>query len=394
MIAKQDKESSVVTDMPSSTPSIAADMPSKTPSIPVVQPIQIAPPSHAPKPVSSPASSPTPSPAPSPAPSRSELTSAPSEASKFTYVILPDMDIKLSVSGSLKEEDLESSLRSFINETLMSTAQSLGNITSVNTSVTLSLVTARRRLQVTAMVATVSGNVTFSGEISEEKAPTTEKLRRVLESYFANWGGNDLEERLSDSNIVVSDVEVLLDGELVESSSPDESPSNGVAQKQDTISGDSVGLIAGLVLGSLVFVFSLAFVFYRRREDAKLEAMVTTPATSPSRSRAEASALPDDFDPNLFAVDSPSLSGLSMEDSLFTSGNTSDEHNAQTYDPTRLDKVISDAMEFVDQHQDDEDEYVASDEETSKASQHTPPKKNEDTETPSETGRDPDFYFA
>jgi hypothetical protein len=37
---------------------------------------------------------------------------------------------------------------------------------------------------------------------------------------------------------------------------------------------------------------------------------------------------------------------------------------------------------------------VASDEEASKASQLTPPTRNEDNETPPETQRDPDFFFA
>jgi hypothetical protein len=310
-----------------------------------------------------------PSPAPvqpSLAPSESLPTLAPSEAIKLTKVDLPAMDIEFKISGSPEGMDeLESTLASFIRDTVWSTAHNLGNMTSVVINVKISAMSARRRLQINMMNASVSGFVYFSGETTASK----EKLKRVLESYFANWGENDLEERLTDGNIVVSDVEVLLDGELVESVSSESTPSNNVSQNPEPPDTVSAGLIAGLVVGCVVFVTSLAYVFYQRRQDGKLEAMVTTPMSSPSRSRG-GGATPDDLDAEFFPVDAPSLSGLSMEDSILTtSNNSSEESNAKNYDPKRLDRVISSAKNFVERHQ---HEGYESDEEISKLSRRTP----------------------
>jgi hypothetical protein len=307
------------------------------------------------------------------------ISPAPSRSVVLTKVFLPVMEIGFTVDGEqVIEEEIAAAITVFIEETVVSNANILGMISSVEVNVKVSPAIERRRLREIQMVAVVDGFTYFEGDTY----PSTDRLAEVLKAYFANWGDTDLEDYLSTDDVRMKDVEVILNGEFVKNVNTDPTDINQSIPQEESgmVKSPPIVLIAGVSFGCVAFVAALALVFYQRRKhgnqsktnsNGKKEYLVLTPLSSPSRSRSGWSEQPHEIDPPFFAggADEQSMSGISIEDYLCTS-NT--QKTPELYDTKRLDKVFSNALEFVERHQEENSAYVPSDEEVSNDSDFIP----------------------
>jgi hypothetical protein len=370
---KNDKGTTSPTTAPSTTPTPASFSPSrlptqvpksrtptKAPSIPLVE---------SPSPVV-----------------KTTVSSAPSWSIPLVTVLLPEMEIGFKVIGSqVNAQVLEIDIATFLRKTILSNANILGNMTSVDVDVKASPRYSNRRLQEMEMVAEISGFAYFVGDWY----PSTKRLGKVLEAYFANWGTGDLVDFLThDAVLDVTNMEVFVAGILVPNFNAKNSTSDSanLQPKSETNGSLNAGLIAGLVIGCFVFVVSLVVVLRTRTVANKEERLVATPMSSPSRSRGGYGSPQGDLDADFFPVDTPSLSGISLDDSLLTSSTPeSTERRPQQYDPKRLDRVITNALQFVEKHQDEKgenDEHPLPDDEGSACNEHPSPEKATHVEMP------------
>jgi hypothetical protein len=126
------------------------------------------------------------------------------------------------------------------------------------------------------MMAEISGFANFVGDWY----PSTKRLGKVLEAYFANWGTGDLVDYLThDAVVEVTNMDVFVAGILVPNLNTKNS--QNLEPKNDANSSVNAGLIAGLVIGCFVFVVSLVVVLRTRTTSNKEERLVATPMSSP-----------------------------------------------------------------------------------------------------------------
>ena len=355
---------------PASTP--MGPQPTAAPSgAPVVAPSDS--PSGAP--VAAPSDSPSGAPVapPSDSPTRAS-TSTPSGFAVLTLVFLPRMDIRFTVVGEqVIEADLEAEINDFVKTTVISQTNILGKIRNVGVNVKVLPANERRRLRETQMDASVTGFIYFEGDTY----PTTDRLVEVLNAFFANWGEGDLEKHLTTDDIQVKDLDVSFNGEFDNNEDTEPPDYQRIPQKEsEPDNSPSTALVVGLSVGCVAFVAALALLFYQRRRHGKKESLAPTPMSSPSRSRQSKQSF--EIDSHFFeGVDDVSLSGISMEGSMYTSNTPvnpikpiNSGYNSDLYDTTRLDKVISSALEFAAQHQGVNGAHVPSDEEVSSDSDH------------------------
>jgi hypothetical protein len=317
------------------------------------------PPSFRPAPLPTTAPTSRPSITPSTPPS---LSFTPPKAPVATQVALPEMEIAFRVTeGPVIAQNLENDIIIFVKDVVVSNAKILGDLDRVELAVSVSA-DGRRRLE-EKLKATLEGSAYFYGDVF----PSTDRLSEVLTAYFANWGDADLEDYLTNGEVQVQGVEVSIDGELVQSLSPDNVDPDRIIPSEtggNDNGGVSTGLIIGLVAGCLVLLSALALVYVQRRKGNKgSKKYNSTPMSSPTRRSRSTGSPPADIDPEEFEVDAQSFSGISMDDgSLYTAGTPNSKEyyppnyqdSATEYDPIRLDKVISGARDFVATHEGDD----------------------------------------
>mmetsp|Transcript_19840 Transcript_19840/g.32915 ORF Transcript_19840/g.32915 Transcript_19840/m.32915 type:complete len:569 (+) Transcript_19840:2-1708(+) len=296
---------------------------------------------------------------------------APSMALVVSRVFLPKMEFEFRVTeGPVVKRDLETEIRLFIKDVVVSNAKILGELSGVELDVSVSL-HGRRRLEA-KLVANLAGAAFFEGD----PYPSSERLKEVLTAYFANWGDADLEDHLTSGNVQVQGVKVTIDGELVESLSPDTNTNRAIPNEEggNDSKGVSPGLAIGLVIGCTLVAGALVLAYAQRRKKGKAgkdegPSPNSTPMSSPSRKYPGGleAPPPEEISPtNFHGRDDLSFSGISMDDrSLYTDGtprskgmypHSSQNSDTKQYDHTRLDKVISGAHDFVATHEEDHEE--------------------------------------
>eukprot|EP00548_Thalassiothrix_antarctica_P008066 CAMPEP_0194151546 /NCGR_PEP_ID=MMETSP0152-20130528/48638_1 /TAXON_ID=1049557 /ORGANISM="Thalassiothrix antarctica, Strain L6-D1" /LENGTH=628 /DNA_ID=CAMNT_0038855423 /DNA_START=434 /DNA_END=2320 /DNA_ORIENTATION=+ len=321
-------------------------------------------------------------------------------------VSLPSMEFRLTgIVGLVTIEHFRAGLVDFVKKTVQSNAKILGDITDVDLDVSiLENDYERRTLFGEELVLLIEGDLYFRGDTY----PTTERMTEVLNSYFANWGCADLRDYLRTDQVRLRKIEVLLDGEIVESVAfqqqyppmfkSDESiirNNNKMhSQNQNKDEIPSWVLILGLISGCIALVVAISLVYWQRKTndmDRRLlqqqqqwqERTSKIQEESPETSSIKSS---HEFDKTNIIIPSPSgvvsFSGVSMEDSIYTSsgisgfssGITSNnagdittdlsyEENSQggdsQYNTKRLNKVIASVQEFVAAHGDNiEDKWT------------------------------------
>jgi hypothetical protein len=267
-----------------------------------------------------------------------------------SIVPMPKVEIMFRLTAStFILSDIELELVAFMKQTLLSNQHILGNITLMELKAKVAPATKRRRLEI-KMNAVMEGTILFS----KNKKPSTEEITKVLFSYFSNWGNEELQNYLTDDQITVTDVEIVIEGKIIGGTEKSIAGSQSLpASNSGKVNVAFIGLVVAIVIACGVCFLALSFLLrlkkMRRRKPEELE---ITPLSSPSRSQSNNEVVSKDRQPNVVENDSRSLSGVSLEDSLYTSNshNTTNK-SVSDYDPKRLDRVISKAKEFVMNHE-------------------------------------------
>jgi hypothetical protein len=204
----------------------------------------------------------------------------------------------------------------------------------------------------------VGGSVYFN--VEERDAPTSANLGELLKTYFGFWGDDDLIKELARGNVTVQNLELIINGVVIESQ---ESNPSGTVNSPESSSNDArnaAGLIAGLLIGCIALLGAVALLVWQRRMNGERDDMNSQNAVDSraplSGPQASARSLPRMESATAAAQaggDNDSHGGVvSLEDSLYTSA-TDQVYNPilgtgpDEYDAKRLDRVISNAHNYV-----------------------------------------------
>ena len=306
----------------------------------------------------------SPSTSPSGNPVTPSLTPSMKPSLGLSEVMIPVLLIDFDINGYFEQAVLESKLRNFMIEVITSQARTLGDLAEVDLQVSTKVGSGnvqRTSVSNSKVNATIEGSAFF--HVDTNPAPTGERLAEKLITYFSFWGDDDLIQSLARDNFTVSNLEVSTNGEFISNAGGKNSGVTNVAVPSNASngSGTSAWLIAGLTIGCAVFVAAFAILVWQRRlRNARSSnsishvAVGSTPMTGAS---PRSSSRLDGTPPSPQADNSYSDEGMvSLEDSLYTTETDqvylpSKGMNDQ-YDAKRLDKVISNAYNFVAKHED------------------------------------------
>jgi hypothetical protein len=272
-------------------------------------------------------------------------------------VEMPEMEIDFDGIGDFEPESLEADLKAFLEEYIASNSENLGDLDNVELEVSVEINGGAIRLVdfPNRVDVTVGGSVYFN--VEERDAPTSANLVELLETYFGSSGDDDLIQELGRGAIMVQNLELLINGVVIaeQETFPSSSPvSSGFDAKKDA------GLIAGLVIGCIAFLVAVALLVRQRRinrERDDVNSQLAVDSRAPlSAPQATARSLPRMESATVAAHsgdDNESHGGMiSLEDSMYTS-TTDQVYNPilgtapDEYDAARLDRVISNAHNFV-----------------------------------------------
>jgi len=303
-------------------------------------------------------------------------------------VSLPKMQFRLSgIVGFVTEDHFRLGLADFIEKTVKANAKILGDVVYIDLDVSI-LDDERKRMLGEELTVLVEGDSYFGGDIY----PTTDRMTEVLNAYFANWGNADLRDHLTSDQVRVRNIDIILDDELVEKVHFQQQPQTSEIEESNNSNNEVLSrnqqdeevptwvLIVGLILGCIALGVAVSLVYWQRKtshmdqrshQQRGRPPKIISPATSPSKSSHDMEEadiiipeLPEDA-----SFSGVSMSGLSMEDSIYTSGGisrVSSSHNVAVdlsfeesscgdqYNTKRLEKVIANAQEFVVTHRGDE----------------------------------------
>eukprot|EP00542_Grammatophora_oceanica_P021327 CAMPEP_0194038732 /NCGR_PEP_ID=MMETSP0009_2-20130614/10935_1 /TAXON_ID=210454 /ORGANISM="Grammatophora oceanica, Strain CCMP 410" /LENGTH=462 /DNA_ID=CAMNT_0038681325 /DNA_START=130 /DNA_END=1518 /DNA_ORIENTATION=+ len=309
-------------------------------------------------------------------PSSAPIPTTSSPTGPLVQVRMPEMELTLRIVGnSVDPEAVSTSLGTFVQESVVNSVSTFPGFASAVIDVDVqTFSTGRRKLQGrTIVMAEAKGEIFFTSD-SQQPTPTEKDLESVLVTYFSYWGDDDLETNLQESNgYIVDDMEIVIDGKVVDGvpagNGSDEGNPNGLTDEGRQRVGASPGLIAGLVIGCVALFVSILLLVWQRRKDklkaaeqmatdtsliaigggdTSLDAAPLMEAASNGTSPKHVSSLGGDDDQLSFG-------GISLEDSIYTT-NTMEQNNPPSlldntmeasYDAKRLDKVISDAHNYV-----------------------------------------------
>lgn len=267
------------------------------------------------------------------------------------------MVITLNITDAVVDSGkLGRDIETFVNNTVSSNAIILGDLTSVDMTVIVSQVARRRRLQQEQVWAsTVTGVAYFQGQV-----PTPGRLTDVLDTYFSSWGDDDLKDFLARDGMQISGVGISINGKTVTTNSPVSNAREPVSESTTTSPG--AGLIAGLVIGCVALVVALGLIAWQRQRYNQTKGIMEDDDDDDDELQGHTVNVErkDHIPGQTITRDAEdmSFSAISLEESLYTS-NTEDIFNPtqrapDQYDAARLDKVISNAHQFVASHEDEE----------------------------------------
>ena len=304
---------------------------------------------------------------PSISPSLPQPTTMPSTKPSLglTEVKVPLIEISFDAMGGIATKSLRSDLKGFLEMVIKSKESSLGDLDSVELTVKVTIndgAVSQTSIANKVDVTTVDGSSWAYFNTEAKPAPTSEQFIEVLKTHFGFLGDDDLLIFLSRGNITVTNLNISVNNVLVaniEGSNP--TVSNAVINSnENSDTKKRIGLIVGLAVGCVCLVAALVILLWQRRvvmeRDENMSGYTEgdvqqIPPSTRSIPRNDVELPPPPSD------DNASYGGMvSLEDSLYTSATDQVYQLAKTspdqYDAKRLDKVISNAHNFVASHDD------------------------------------------
>ena len=304
---------------------------------------------------------------PSISPSLPQPTTMPSTKPSLglTDVKVPLIEISFDAKGEIETKVLRSDLKVFLEKVIQSRESSLGDLDSVKLTVKVTIndgAVSQTSIANKVDVTTVDGSSWAYFNTEVKPAPTSEQFAEVLKTHFGFLGDDDLLKFLSRGNITVTNLNISVNKDLVANiEGSDPTVSNAVINtSENNGTKQRIGLIVGLAVGCVCLVAALVILVWQRRlvmeRDENMsrytedDVQLVPPSTrSIPRNDIEVPPPPSD--------DNASYGGMvSLEDSLYTSATDQVYQLANTspdqYDAKRLDKVISNAHNFVASHDD------------------------------------------
>lgn len=231
----------------------------------------------------------------------------------------------------IPEEQLADEMRMFMEQVLRTTTRESATLRNLNTAISYDEGTG-------IGVMNINGNVM----VLEDSDVTGTTLEGALITYFKFFGSQDLQTYMKDAGLDISSVTVAVEGNVVSAGTIEQ---RGIGGDD---SGPSTGVIAGIAAAGAAALAVAVYWIFRSppasddpNETVRVVGISSNPS-SPGRSSTGLGPQPAEASP----PNSPgpaSLSGMvSLEDSLFTTDNSTLRGPPSTYqyDASRLDKVI------------------------------------------------------
>lgn len=274
--------------------------------------------------------------------------------------------------------NLDTEVTAFLQNVLAPRCDDYFEYLSLDYEVTQFAEAERRRLK-TGVSLAIEGMAFYAGTDS----PPTEDIAELLKGYFSFWGIQDLEDHLHATLPSAQDVQVYIDGSIVEVVTDEEDPDGDdkdqVRASVQTQGGNDdppleAGGIAGVVVGSLILITAISLaVFHGQKKRHKLNRQERRNSPSPDVSEVSEASAPAAGIGRIGATPAPGRGyassssdgvstdndGVSTDNSLYTSSSSiilspTGVISPNSYDPKRLDKVIAAAK----QHSDEEFSFV------------------------------------